>query len=61
MEKKKILSVPQVADQLGVSWIKVKNWIEEGKLRAVDINPNNAKHKRYFITEENLDKFLSGE
>lgn len=52
---KKYLSVNEVAERISVTPQSVRIWLKSGKLRGVRAG------KLWRVTEEDLEKFLSGE
>lgn len=46
-----------VARELKVSPKKVYGWIESGRLRAINLNPTNAKRPRWSIDRTDLEAF----
>lgn len=57
LEKRTVLTPPEIADQLGVAPETVVNWIKKGLLRgsnlATDFRP------RFVVQPEDLEKFLA--
>jgi hypothetical protein len=52
-----ILSVKDVAKQLGVTVGRVRQFIEAGRLQAVNISP--AHHPIYVVSEEEMRRFAA--
>jgi hypothetical protein len=46
-----------IAKDLRVSPKKVYDWIESGRLRAIDLNPPNAKRPRWSIARADVEAF----
>jgi excisionase family DNA binding protein len=47
----------EVAKSMKVSPKKVYDWIESGRLRAIDLNPPNAKRPRWSIDRADVEAF----
>jgi hypothetical protein len=55
----RLLSVPEVAQVTGWSVAKVRSLCRQGRLQAVN---SSAGHRAvWFVTQGNLERFLSGE
>jgi excisionase family DNA binding protein len=52
-----ILSVPELADMMGVSPDTVLGWIRAKELKASNLN-TFGKRPRWVVTRENLNEFL---
>ena len=53
------LSVPAIAERLGVDQHRVLNWVHSGQLSAVNIGDGH-KRPRFRIAEVDLAAFLAG-
>lgn len=54
MPKDKLLTVEEVADQLGVNLDTVRRWIRNKELEAIDLGGRAG----YRITEADLERFI---
>jgi hypothetical protein len=55
----RLLSVPDIASLTGWSVAKIRSLCRNGKLPAVD--SGSGKRSVWFVTQANLERFLSGE
>lgn len=53
------LTVAQVAELLAVDPSKVLHWLNSGQLVGIDVAENRGRRKRWRISREALDEFLS--
>ena len=54
----RVLTPPEVADQLRVSPDKVLSWIRSGELRAVNVAKRLGGRPRYRVSIEDLAAFM---
>jgi len=52
-------TVPDLAEQLGVSRHKVLAWIASGELSALNVAAATTSRPRWRISQDALDRFLS--
>ena len=55
-KENRFMRVPEVAKRFGVSSPTVRTWIEEGRLRAIDVGA--AKRVEYRISEKDVEIFM---
>ena len=51
------LSVPQLAEQLGVAEKKILGWIRGGELKAINLAASTSKRPRYAIDLADIAEF----
>lgn len=56
---KPYLSVPEIAEMLGVGQAKVLGWIRTDQLTATDVSSNRNERPRWRISKSALESFLA--
>lgn len=55
----KMYNVRKVAKMLDVTTYTIRNWCNNGKIKAVKI-PNNSEKAQWFVSEEELARLQKG-
>lgn len=53
------LTVPQAAEQMGVSRKTVLSWIDGGGLKAINVSPHGSRQRRFRIPRAAFTAFIA--